>query len=949
MQGGMMPQGAPPAAGMPGMGQNQGQTPFQQMNRPVQASPLQDQQPMPAVIAEPNHQQQQQSQPQQQTAQNIMQQSRQPPRPANGLALPDDFNSLSPQEYEHVCRLANQMLANTSPEHMERIKMNLQDMSPEQRQYLSRKNLEPITYFFRVQALDRLRRHKRTRREMARAQNVGVDPNGAMMGDPMMNPQQRQMVQNMMSLQRNSAFPVGGQQNFDPSFMGNVENIQGQQADGLRSQEAGQLVVPASSSQMNQQPFPNPQGVFQVGQPLPQNGQPNITGASMSPQFLTQQHLPNAAGVQPDRAQLQAQSQAHARMEAAQKAQMAMSSQAGQTNPQLASQIPPQSPAMSMLNRPMSSAQISPAQSHVRPPSRPPAMPQQPINVQSFAGQPTLPGRPQIPPGLPPALQEHLAQLNPDQLKAFLMTQHQRALANQRGMQQNVSVAGQGQQTGSGQMSNNQNLMAAMGLQQPIPGIGGPQAQNQMLQGGQQQQRQQPAPQLTLQQQQAQQRHDDFYKLQLLRQSGFEMTPDQVREMDQLPFPPAILNMNPNMSPPIPKNITTWGQLKHWATANPQVLDLSKLIALQTRHLAQRLAQGKDGGNRNPGQNGQGNGIPMFPFQGPARPFMNPSNLPSGQQPHPMNLLSMRPITPQEIQILRQRLGPQSQNYNDDQLRKILQRSPLRIMQARVARESAAQNMASQGQHALQAQQSQIPTQAQNTSQSKQQSTPQPPTSRPGQQSPSIQVPAPAKGTKATSTGKQAPKKRPRSDEPADAPNPAIQTTTQPLVQPNITSTAPARPNAPPTRGDQMLPKRGPLDAQVRKQQRGPISRALAEETWSHLPEKIKQLYGDIQKNVPAADPISVSPEQKAAMAQQLRECTDMLARMDTLVQWFVRFPNQERTVRSLLTIVRFLSNQPSYFLSLVAHAFFLMTLLSNIPTACATDEAIQAYPRVGS
>lgn len=314
-----------------------------------------------------------------------------------------------------------------------------------------------------------------------------------------------------------------------------------------------------------------------------------------------------------------------------------------------------------------------------------------------------------------------------------------------------------------------------------------------------------------------------------------------------------------------------------------------------------------------------------------------------------MNLLSMRPITPQEIQILRQRLGPQSQNYNDDQLRKILQRSPLRIMQARVARESAAQNMASQGQHALQAQQSQIPTQAQNTSQSKQQSTPQPPTSRPGQQSPSIQVPAPAKGTKATSTGKQAPKKRPRSDEPADAPNPAIQTTTQPLVQPNITSTAPARPNAPPTRGDQMLPKRGPLDAQVRKQQRGPISRALAEETWSHLPEKIKQLYGDIQKNVPAADPISVSPEQKAAMAQQLRECTDMLARMDTLVQWFVRFPNQERTVRSLLTIVRFLSNQPSYFLSLVAHAFFLMTLLSNIPTACATDEAIQAYPRVGS
>ena len=38
-----------------------------------------------------------------------------------------------------------------------------------------------------------------------------------------------------------------------------MEDIQGQQADGLRSQKAGQLVVPASSSQMNQAPFNNQQ------------------------------------------------------------------------------------------------------------------------------------------------------------------------------------------------------------------------------------------------------------------------------------------------------------------------------------------------------------------------------------------------------------------------------------------------------------------------------------------------------------------------------------------------------------------------------------------------------------------------------------------------------------------------------------------------------------------
>jgi hypothetical protein len=40
------------------------------------------------------------------------------------------------------------------------------------------------------------------------------------------------MTPNMMGLQRNSALPINTQQGLDPSsFIGNVENIQGQQAD----------------------------------------------------------------------------------------------------------------------------------------------------------------------------------------------------------------------------------------------------------------------------------------------------------------------------------------------------------------------------------------------------------------------------------------------------------------------------------------------------------------------------------------------------------------------------------------------------------------------------------------------------------------------------------------------------------------------------------------------
>lgn len=940
-----MPKGGPPGV-MPGMGQNQA-PPVPTLNRPVQASPIPGQQPMPMGIGEPNQQatlqqqqrqpqpqqQQQQQQPQQQQpSQTLLQQPRAQARPANGVPLPDDLNTLSPQDYEHVCRLANQMLAKTSPEDMDKIKMNLQNMTPEQRQYLARINIEPMIYFFRSQALNQLRRHKRNRMDLARAQNVGVDPNGAMMGDPMMSAQQRQMFQNMMSLQRNSAFPMNGQQNMDPSsFLGNVENIQGQQADGLRSQEAGQLVVPASSSGMNQQPFTTPQGVFQVGQPLSQNGQASMNVGGISPQFLTQQHLPNDRAQQAAQMQAhsQAQSQVQARMEAAQKAQMAMSSQAGQANSQIPPQLPPQSPAMPMLNRPMPPAQISPPQSHMRPPSRPPGIPQHPAGVQPFAAQPTLPGRPTIPPGLPPAVQEHLAHMSPDQLKAFLMTHHQRMMAanqaranaTQQGMHQNVSPPGQGQQTMNSQIANNQNLRAAMGLQQQLSGIGGPQAQNQLLPGQQpslqqrQQQQQQP-PHQQQQQQQDQQRQNELYKLQLLRQQngGMEMTPEQVREMDRLHFPPSILNTNPNMNSPVPKNIKTWGQLKQWATANPQVLkgvDPPKLMTLQKLHLAQILAQGKDGGPLN----GQGNGMSMFPFQGPPQPFMNPQNFLPAQQPAPMNMPPMRPITAQEIQMVRQRYGPQVQQYNDDQLREILIRNRQKqIMQAQArAQAFAQQNMMNQGQQAPQAQPPQPTAVPQSTPQMKPSAAAQQQTSRPGPrtQTTPAQVPAPAKGNK-PSTAKQGSKKRTRTDDQAEVQNPTTQTTTQaPLPAAIPAAAAPPRPNNMPfTREQQMAAmtpqQRAQLEAHMRRQQRGPISRAMAEEAWGHLPEKIRQLYGEIQKNAPAADPVAVSPEQKAAMTQQLRECTDMLGRMDTLVQWFARLPGQEKTVRSLLAMVRF-------------------------------------------
>ncbi|KAF4218659.1 hypothetical protein CNMCM8980_007650 [Aspergillus fumigatiaffinis] len=937
MQNGMMPQG--PAAGMPGVGQNGFP---QQLNRPVQASPMPGQQQMPIGINDPTQQaaiqqrqqqQQQQSQQQQQQQQSqqnqaMLQQQRAQQRPGGNASLPDDLNTLSAQEYEHVCRIANQILAKTPQEDMEKIRMNLQNMTPEQRQYLTRKNMDPITYFFRCQALNQLRRHKRNRMEMARAQSAGVDPNGAMMTDPMMNPQQRQIFQNMMTFQRNSGFPMGNQQSLDPSsFIGNVENIQGQQADGLRSQEAGQLVVPASSSQMNQQPYTAPQNMFQVGQQMGQGGQANLNGASISPQFLAAQHLQNPQNVQQDRNQQaaqfqpqpQAQTQAQARAQAAQKAQMAIS-QAGQANPQMQQQLS-QSPAMPMLNRPMPPGQMSPGQvaAQVRPPSRAPGMGQQPNGVQGLAGQPGMQGRPQIPPGLPPAAHEQLAQMTPEHLNAFLLNQQRRALANNQAlaranagqqplpMQQNLSQPGQNQQMVNNQMGNNQNMRASLGLQQQLAGMNGGQMSNQMLAGQQ----------MSAQQRQQQQRQHDLYKLQLLRQQSgsIEMTPDQVKEMDRIQFPPAILANNPNMVSPVPKHIKTWGQLKQWVAANPQALggvDLQKLMTLQKLHLAQIVAQGKEGAVRNMDQNGQGNWGQTMSFQGQPQQFVNPQAFQAGQQQVPMNMPALRPVTATEIQMARQRLGAQVANYSDDQLREIIlrnrQKQLMQMAQSRAAQALAAQNM-NQNQQNQTVQQPPL-TGPPTTSQAKQ--GPQQPTPPQNQQNQTAkaQNTAAAKGAKG-SAPKQGTKRKSAAEEPTEAQAAPVSKAAQPTTTQGGASAPPSRPNMAitPEQLAAMTPQQRMQLAQMRRQQgqqgqqRVPISRAAAEEAWNNLPEKIRQLYNDIAKNAPAAEPVALSPEQKAAMTQQLRECTDMLGRMDTLAQWFSKIPGQEKNVRSLLAM----------------------------------------------
>ncbi|KAL4792411.1 hypothetical protein BDV19DRAFT_251406 [Aspergillus venezuelensis] len=915
MQGGVMQQGHP--TGMAGVGQ----APFPpQMSQRMQASPMAGQQQMQMGMNDLNQQaamqqRQQQQQQQQQQPQAMLQQQRPQPRPGGAAALNDELHTLSAPEYENVCRIANQIAAKTSEEDMNKIKANLANMSQEQRVYLQKKSMDPITYFFRCQAMSHIRRVKRSRMEMNRNnQNNGVDAANALMGDSMANSQQqRQMFQNMMMQQRNPSFSMGNQQNLDPSsFIGNVENIQGQQADGLRSQEAGHLVVPASSSQMNQQPFNATPNMLPGGQQLSQAHQVNMNNAGISPPFMAQQHLPNSQASLPDRTQQAAQFQSQPsaqtqaqRIQAAQKAQLAMSQANSHMQPMS------QSPAMPMINRPMAApGQMSPARvaAQVQTPARQAGMGQPQPNGQPMGAQQGMANRPQIPAHLPPHIQEQLSRLSNEQLTAFFMNRGHmlrnnpmltRANQQNMAMQQNIPQVNPGQQMVNGQMVNPQSIRASLDLQQQLASMGGTQPPNQMLSGQQ----------MSVQQRQQQQHQQQLRGLQLLRQHtapGAELNAEQTAQMDRMPYPSAIFNNNPNVAAAIPKDVKSWGQLKRLAATNPQALggmDLQKLSTFQKYHFAQIL---KETSNRNLQQQ-QSSQVPWDAanLQGQPQQLLNPQQFQPGLQQPQISVPQMRPITQQELQVARQRLGAQVQNLTDDQLREALRQRHLR--------HQAAQAMVNQQNQQSQAQ-SQPPVSVPPTVphvKTEPQGQHQPPQQNIQTQMAKAQAAAAAKPAKAPATKQTPPtsKRKVPNEESAVTQVSPVQSSTQPAASQGLPATAPPRPNMQITREQlaSMNPQqRAQFEAQLqmRRQQgqaRGPVNRAAAEDAWNNLPESIRHLYNELAKNAPADNPVAVTDEQRATMNQQLRDCTDYLGRMDALVQFINKIPGHEKNVRSLL------------------------------------------------
>ncbi|OKL60313.1 hypothetical protein UA08_04131 [Talaromyces atroroseus] len=891
-QGGLIQHGGA-TGGMPGaVRPNQVPPQFNpQVTRPMQSSPVLGQMPMHMGLSDPSVIQQQQQQLQQRQQQALAQNQMGQQRLVSGMPVTDELSMLSQAEFDQISQMAAALIARIPLDDLEKRRMNVtRGMSAETKQMITQKYGDPFTWMMRVQLLRNMR-NRQSRTHMARAQ--GLDANSSMGGgDPMLNAAQRQMTPNTMGLQRNSALPMNNQQTLDPSSFINVENIQGQQADGLRSQEAGQLVVPASNASMSSQPsFANPSGLFQPGA-LPQNTQTNLNRPVNPQQLLAQQQqqLQNAQNAQTSQfqapGQVQNPAQAQARAQAAHNAKMAMSTQAGGQNAsQLNQNMPHQSPAMPMLNRPVG-PNMSPAQAAAqgRPPSRQPGM----------NGQQQQTMRPQIPPNLPPAMQERLSQMTPDQMNAFLLAQRRMMSNNPAArmngqslpMQTNLSQPSQG-----GGQFNDPNMRTSMALQQSLDGIAGGPQNNPMFQGQQQ---------LSLQQQQLLRQQQQLMRSQ---NQNSDLSLDQIRDMDRMPFPPAMINSS--IIPTVPKGISNWGQLKGWVVQNPQILgsvDFAKLLDLQRLHYTHTTPQQREAARLNE-QAAQAN------WAGNPQPFMSGQNAPTGR-PQPL-MPPGPPVTATDILNARQRVGSQSQNWTDEQVKALIIKHRQKIYMQQLQARGINPQQLSQAQSA---QQAPVP----NPASTKPMVPPLPPaTQAPQQTQPSQtanvkpqQTPVGGKNVKATATSKTTSKKRPHSDEVIEIQNPKSQPTIRaPTPQPTTTSSAaPTRPPASLT--SQQLAALSPqhrtqLEAHMKRQSRPPLSRAAAEENWNNnLPEQLKNWYNEMAKAVIAnAGPLDISAEDKALMGQQLRESTDMLSRMDSLVHWMVMMPNQEKHVKMLLSI----------------------------------------------
>jgi hypothetical protein len=561
----------------------------------------------PQMMAQMNMQPHMQQPQQQPPPQQQQQQQQQPQQQAQHMAQNQQAQPYTPEEQKQITELARLMISSVSVDQRNLMRQRLlATVPPQQREYYQRQNIDPLNKHFQQLAMKKFNTEK-ARRAQSQA---------------------------------------GGPIDFS--------SFAGQQADAMKMAESGQLVVPASNNNMGMDPAQANMAQMNM-QPAMQNNQQQIQNMMAQRQQQTQAQMRNT------QMQQQAQAQAQARNAAQQQAQQQMLR--GQPGGLNTTQAPQQSPAMSMLNRPM----VPPGQPSQTPPQnrpQPAPQPNQQMNPQMMAQfSQQIANNPGLFPNSKPDLQIPPGMQIPPQLRAKIegmpLEQQQQIIQRLRDSQKapQPTQAQQAQQM----MMNNMNPGVPMGQQSlPNGAMGVP-----------------PQAPLNPQQQMAM-NMSGAPNHQQLQQS---LVMQRQREMDARQFPPKALAEVCQ----VPPNVKTWGQLKEFVQQNQQSLPpdlLDKIrrfqsVVIQKQNAASANANGAPQ-NQMPGQlpqghvaNHPGSQAPpaqMVPQQpnmgmGAGMPNMN------GNPPSFANMNVLPQVTEQELLAFKAQV-PQAQGMSHEQLRK---------------------------------------------------------------------------------------------------------------------------------------------------------------------------------------------------------------------------------------------------------------------------------------
>lgn len=808
--------------GMPNMNQQQ----LQQQQQQMQQRLLQQQQNQAQGMAMQPQAQMQMGNPQ------ARMQGMPPNMPHQPMPTQQQLK-YTPQEQQEIQRKIQELYSTASrnPDHMNKLSAILQQNNP------NAPLPQLMRSHFQQQALkwfEEVRKAQRAGQLMTGPQSVPV-------------PQQnRPMSQDLTRAPNQQPTPVSAPQSFDPSFMGSVDQMR---LSALRSQENGQVVVPASQPINPQQravggaPQANPQNAMNRPAQTPQIPQ-------QPPQMWNQQ-----SGQPPQQANMFANGMNGV-------PQNVLQGQTGGLNN--VTRTPQQNANMPNLNRAFGPQAAQPI---VQPPQNAQMGQQNPVNAQQFLQNGAL----RLPNGMTQQQFQQLVQQMPDaEQKAFLM----KVQASQRQRQPNgqgVQMQAQRSQQGQPMPVKAQAVQNAQPTPRPTQQNVAPQ---QSVNGQAQPQQTQTQPQWNGIQQAA-------------RAANNSLTTEQEQQMDMHNYPTGILNTGNALSQ-LPPGIKTWGQLKQWVKMNASTLPLGseqKLRGLQGLHY--QSLQPKKG----LAPQGVRNAAP--PAQMTPRPNQPQANLQNLQIPQP---------TPQEINNLREK-HPQLASLTDDiiqgmvmkhRTQEIMRRRQEQLQQHMLQRRQAAQNP---GQNlGIEMGQPQQPA---------------PPAQRPQpQQTPKMNAQAKFQPTAtpqmpAQTTAMQKGIKRPSSDDVFEVPNPNVnqqrpQTKPPPKAPAANMGQIPQKPTEAQKSQSQAMQreKSNAQPPQAPTQTQPKTAEMIKSE------ERYKSILNEVRQATPQRQPVPMDADTRRKMLEKLASARELITRMGPFLSVFYKVFNDENGLRNLSRVV---------------------------------------------